>query len=133
MRSNRAPSANHGLHSYPMAARVGPSGRLLSIEPIPVLADALAEELEKRIQIDGIYFAPTYGNTLMGLATHKPFDPADNYAIIYYPPAPRAMTAAEKRGGCCSESACSISSSGTMPLPSPSIAASSRRNRRSAA
>lgn len=40
----------------------------------------------------GIYFAPTYGNTLMGLATHKvPFDPADNYAIIYYPPSPRAM------------------------------------------
>ncbi|HEY0872084.1 MAG TPA: hypothetical protein VGD94_01335 [Vicinamibacterales bacterium] len=39
-----------------------------------------------------IYFAPTYGNTLMGLATHKiPVDPADNYAIIYYPPAPRAM------------------------------------------
>jgi len=39
-----------------------------------------------------IYFAPTYGNTLMGLATHKqPFDPADNYAIIYYPPSPRAM------------------------------------------
>src|SRR5260370_16229178 len=26
--------------------------------------------------LDGIYFAPTYGNTLMGLATHKPFDPA---------------------------------------------------------
>jgi hypothetical protein len=42
--------------------------------------------------LDGIYFAPTYGNTLMGLATHKiPVDPADNYAIIYYPPAPRAM------------------------------------------
>lgn len=41
--------------------------------------------------LDGIYFAPTYGNTLMGLATHKPFDPADNYAVIYYPPAPRAM------------------------------------------
>ena len=41
--------------------------------------------------LDGIYFAPTYGNTLMGLATHKPFDPADNYAIIYYPPSPRAM------------------------------------------
>jgi phenylacetate-coenzyme A ligase PaaK-like adenylate-forming protein len=38
-----------------------------------------------------IYFAPTYGNTLMGLATHKPFDPADNYAVIYYPPSPRAM------------------------------------------
>src|ERR1043166_5111101 len=41
--------------------------------------------------LDGIYFAPTYGNTLMGLATHKPFDPADNYAVIYYPPNPRAM------------------------------------------
>jgi phenylacetate-coenzyme A ligase PaaK-like adenylate-forming protein len=41
--------------------------------------------------MDGAYFAPTYGNTLMGLAVHKPFDPADNYAIIYYPPNPRAM------------------------------------------
>ncbi|MFN7829396.1 MAG: hypothetical protein ACK5RR_15635 [Acidobacteriota bacterium] len=41
--------------------------------------------------MEGAYFAPTYGNTLMGLATHKPFDPADNYAIIYYPPMPRAI------------------------------------------
>jgi hypothetical protein len=41
--------------------------------------------------MEGAYFAPTYGNTLMGLAVHKPFDPADNYAIIYYPPNPRAM------------------------------------------
>ena len=41
--------------------------------------------------LDGIYFAPTYGNTLMGLAVHKPFTPEDNYAIIYYPPAPRAL------------------------------------------
>jgi hypothetical protein len=41
--------------------------------------------------VDGIYFAPTYGNTLMGLAVHKPPAPEDNYAIIYYPPAPRAM------------------------------------------
>ena len=39
----------------------------------------------------GIDFVPTYGNTLMGLATHKPFDPADNYAVIYNPPNPRAM------------------------------------------
>ena len=35
-------------------------------------------------------FVPTYGNTLMGLACHKPFDPADNYSVIYYPPNPRA-------------------------------------------
>jgi len=34
---------------------------------------------------------PTYGNTLMGLACRKPFDPADNYAITYYPPQPRAV------------------------------------------
>jgi phenylacetate-coenzyme A ligase PaaK-like adenylate-forming protein len=41
--------------------------------------------------MEGAYFAPTYGNTLMGLATHKPPAPEDNYAIIYYPPSPRAM------------------------------------------
>jgi hypothetical protein len=41
--------------------------------------------------LEGVYFAPTYGNTLMGLATHKPLEPADNYAVIYYPPVPRAM------------------------------------------
>jgi hypothetical protein len=41
--------------------------------------------------LDGIFFAPTYGNTLMGLAVHKPFDVKDNYAIIYYPPMPRAV------------------------------------------
>jgi hypothetical protein len=39
----------------------------------------------------GIDFVPTYGNTLMGLACPKPFDPADDYAITYYPPAPRAV------------------------------------------
>ena len=42
--------------------------------------------------LEGAYFAATYGNTLMGLACHKPFDPADNYSIIYHPPCPRAMT-----------------------------------------
>ncbi|MCA9249646.1 MAG: hypothetical protein KDA54_00805, partial [Phycisphaerales bacterium] len=38
-----------------------------------------------------IDFVPTYGNTLMGLACHKPFDPVDNYSVIYHPPSPRAM------------------------------------------
>lgn len=42
--------------------------------------------------MEGAYFAPTYGNTLMGLACHKPIDPADDYAIIYFPPQPRAAT-----------------------------------------
>ena len=41
--------------------------------------------------LEGAYFTPTYGNTLMGLACGKPFDPADDYAIIYYPPQPRAL------------------------------------------
>ncbi|HEX9759329.1 MAG TPA: hypothetical protein VGA40_00340 [Candidatus Acidoferrales bacterium] len=41
--------------------------------------------------LEGAYFAPTYGNTLMGLAAHKPPEPQDNFAIIYFPPAPRAM------------------------------------------
>jgi phenylacetate-coenzyme A ligase PaaK-like adenylate-forming protein len=38
-----------------------------------------------------VFFAPTYGNTLMGLAVSKPRLPEDNYALIYYPPAPRAI------------------------------------------
>ena len=41
--------------------------------------------------MEGGYFAPTYGNTLMGLAAHKPPEPEDNWAIIYFPPSPRAM------------------------------------------
>lgn len=41
--------------------------------------------------LEDVYFAPTYGNTLMGLAVHKPFDPRDEYAVIYYPPQPRAL------------------------------------------
>ena len=39
-----------------------------------------------------VAFVPTYGNTLMGLACHKPFDPADGYSVIYHAPVPRAMT-----------------------------------------
>src|SRR5262245_15111077 len=39
----------------------------------------------------GVDFVPTYGNTLMGLACPKPFDPADGYTITYYPPSPRAV------------------------------------------
>jgi len=42
--------------------------------------------------IPGIDFVPTYGNTLMGLACHKPFDPeVGDYSITYYPPNPRAV------------------------------------------
>jgi hypothetical protein len=41
--------------------------------------------------VPGIDFVPTYGNTLMGLACPKPFAPADDYAITYYPPSPRAV------------------------------------------
>jgi hypothetical protein len=48
--------------------------------------------------IPGVDFVPTYGNTLMGLATHKPFAPADpaaprpeDFEIIYHAPQPRAV------------------------------------------
>jgi hypothetical protein len=36
-------------------------------------------------------FVPTYGNTLMGLAAHKPTLREDNYSITYYAPQPRAV------------------------------------------
>lgn len=38
-----------------------------------------------------VYITPTYGNTLMGLACGKPYDPADNHKITYYAPQPRAV------------------------------------------
>ena len=41
--------------------------------------------------LEGAAFAPTYGNTLMGLACSKPFDPADDYMVIYHAPQPRAV------------------------------------------
>lgn len=47
---------------------------------------AREELLEGKVEL-----VPTYGNTLMGLACHKPFDPVDQYSVIYYPPHPRAM------------------------------------------
>lgn len=41
--------------------------------------------------LEGVYMTPTYGNTLMGLAASKPFDPSDNYKITYHAPQPRAI------------------------------------------
>jgi phenylacetate-coenzyme A ligase PaaK-like adenylate-forming protein len=38
-----------------------------------------------------INFAPTYGNTLMGLAISKKLVPEDNYSLTYYAPEPRAV------------------------------------------
>jgi phenylacetate-coenzyme A ligase PaaK-like adenylate-forming protein len=38
-----------------------------------------------------INFAPTYGNTLMGLAISRTLTPADNYSLTYYAPQPRAV------------------------------------------
>ncbi|MCS7166867.1 MAG: hypothetical protein RMI91_09040 [Gemmatales bacterium] len=39
----------------------------------------------------GIYIAPTYGNTLMGLAVAPMPRPEENYKITYYAPQPRAV------------------------------------------
>ena len=43
------------------------------------------EVLENKIN-----FAPTYGNTLMGLAISRKLTKADNYSLTYYAPQPRA-------------------------------------------
>ena len=43
------------------------------------------EVLEGRVA-----FVPTYGNTLMGLAAHKPLTTEDHFSITYYAPQPRA-------------------------------------------
>jgi len=40
---------------------------------------------------EGVYLAPTYGNTLMGLAASKPVTREEGYKISYYPPEPRAV------------------------------------------
>lgn len=44
------------------------------------------EVLENRAQL-----VPTYGNTLMGLASSKPLSAADGYSLTYYAPQPRAV------------------------------------------
>jgi hypothetical protein len=44
------------------------------------------EVLEGRVD-----FVPVYGNTLMGLAAHKPGLAADGYSITYHAPEPRAV------------------------------------------
>ena len=46
----------------------------------------MEEVLEGRVN-----FVPTYGNTLMGLAAHKPDLAADGYSITYFAPQPRAV------------------------------------------
>ncbi len=40
---------------------------------------------------DKVNFAPTYGNTLMGLAISRTLKPEDNYSLTYYAPQPRAV------------------------------------------
>jgi phenylacetate-coenzyme A ligase PaaK-like adenylate-forming protein len=53
----------------------------------PQMVRFLMEEvLEGRVAL-----VPTYGNTLMGLAAHKPLEPDDAYSITYHAPQPRAV------------------------------------------
>ena len=47
--------------------------------------------LVEEVLEEEVAFVPTYGNTLMGLAAHKPLTKADGYAITYYAPQPRAV------------------------------------------
>jgi len=56
-------------------------------EMSPQMVRFLCEEvLEDRVTL-----VPTYGNTLMGLACHKPDFKADGYSITYFAPQPRAV------------------------------------------
>ena len=41
--------------------------------------------------LGSVYLAPTYGNTLMGLAASGPSGPENGYKITYYAPQPRAV------------------------------------------
>lgn len=53
----------------------------------PQMVRFLVEEaLERKVA-----FVPTYGNTLMGLACHRPLTPEDKYSITYHAPQPRAV------------------------------------------
>ena len=47
--------------------------------------------LVEEVLEDRVTFVPTYGNTLMGLAAHKPTLREDGYSITYYAPQPRAV------------------------------------------
>ena len=47
--------------------------------------------LMEEVLESAVGFVPTYGNTLMGLAAHKPDLPQDKYSITYYAPQPRAV------------------------------------------
>jgi FkbM family methyltransferase len=40
--------ANRGLHSFPMAEQVGPTGQVIAFEPIPWLAESLRQERARR-------------------------------------------------------------------------------------
>jgi len=56
-------------------------------EMSPQTVRFLCEEiLEGRVEL-----VPTYGNTLMGLACHRPDFARDGYSITYYAPEPRAV------------------------------------------
>ncbi|MCB9891431.1 MAG: hypothetical protein H6833_07280 [Planctomycetes bacterium] len=51
-----------------------------------ILRFLIEEVLEGEVEL-----VPTYGNTLMGLAAHKPLTASDGYSITYYAPQPRAI------------------------------------------
>jgi len=53
----------------------------------PQMVRFLAEE----VLGPSIWFTPTYGNTLMGLAVSKPLGAADGYRLTYFAPQPRAV------------------------------------------
>lgn len=68
--------------------------RKLGIKGVVCGGEQLTPEFCRRAaeeMLDGVYLAPVYVNALTGLAPHKPLSREDGYAIVYYPPLPRAV------------------------------------------
>ena len=73
---------------FPTRSRKG--NRPMGYRRFAKAAEAIRFAIEELLG-PGIYIAPTYGNTLMGLAASDMPTAADGYKINYYAPQPRAV------------------------------------------
>mgnify|MGYP003339430870 CR=1 FL=1 len=65
-------------------------GQTLMSVPEPIAPGPACTLVAQEELLDGAFMTPTYGNTLMGLASSAPSGPFNGYKIAYYPPQPRA-------------------------------------------
>jgi FkbM family methyltransferase len=69
--------ASVGIHAVPMAAAIGPEGRLLCFEPVPRVADALVRTLrlngfDDRAQVESLALSDRTGRDSLFAAPHSP-------------------------------------------------------------